>query len=83
MGGAFSFAGGGRGPGGPGAAAPFFPFAMAKPRVYLGTPGGLPAAGASSFLSCALNLLFCFTCDKPFAFCLLAFLPSHLREIFV
>lgn len=82
MGGAFSFAQGGRGPGLPGAAAPF-PFAMAKPRVYLGTPGGLPAAGASSFLCCALILLFCFTCDKPFAFCLLAFSPSHLREIFV
>ena len=68
---------------GKGAAAPPFLLAMAKPRARLGTPGGLPAAGASSFFCCVLNLLFCFTCDKPFAFCLLAFSPSHLREIFV
>ena len=82
MGGAFSIAQGGRGPGGPGRGPPF-PFAVAKPRAHLGTPSGLPVAGASSFLCCALNLLFCFTCDKPFAFCLLVFSPSHLREIFV
>ena len=87
MGGAFSFAQGAaaRGCELPGAAAPFFlrSGACAPPGRGAGRAGGLPAAGASSFLCCALNLLFCFTCDKPFAFCLLAFSPSHLREIFV
>ena len=41
MGGAFSFAQGGRGPGGPGRGPPFL-LAMATPRAHLGTPGGLP-----------------------------------------
>ena len=65
MGGAFSFAqGGGRGP-----------LLLAPGRVCAswagaGRAGGLPAAGASSFFCCALNLLFCFTCDKTFAFLL-------------
>ena len=82
MGGAFSFARGGRGPGLPGACGPLS-------FICRGHAAGAPRHSRRDFCSCgesflcwALNLLF-FSCDKPFAFCLLAFLPSYLREIFV
>ena len=52
MGGAFSFAKGGRGPGGPGAAAPFPSCARARVRLLGGAPAaqaGFPCHGRVSF----------------------------------